>query len=86
MNFIGSLCLGDTVSSLQSPCFQLIPAWITRYPGVLSFALPKNSPYKVFLDIAVIKLRETGPWHLLRARYLLDTKIVCSFRITGHFE
>ena len=54
---------------------QIIPAWISRFPGVLSFALPKNSPYKPFLDYAVIKLRETGPWILLKSRYEEDIPI-----------
>ena len=49
--------------------FQVIPAWITRYPGVLSFALPKNSPYKPFMEHAMLRIRESGSWVLLKKRF-----------------
>jgi hypothetical protein len=32
-------------------------------------ALPKNSPYKTVMDNALIKMREIGPWQLLRSRF-----------------
>ena len=47
----------------------MVPAWITDYPNVLSMALPKNSPYKPFLESTLFKFQEQGPWQLLRGRY-----------------
>ena len=59
-------CLETVLQYTEHKC-KIVPAWISKSPGPLSFAVAKNSPYRLFLNNAIANVREKGTWLLLRS-------------------
>ncbi len=47
----------------------VVPAWTTNYPALLSYAVPKSSPYAPFMFHAFLELLENGSLTALKARW-----------------
>ncbi len=56
---------------------QLEPAWESNFPGLVSMAVPKNSPYKPFLWAATLDLHERGQKDFLVSRFAVKSPHDC---------
>jgi len=48
-------------------CKLSIP-WRTKYPNLLSFGVPKNSPYKELINFAMLRRIESGHLNLFNKK------------------
>ena len=52
----------ESITTFQEFRCRVIPAWITKYPGLLSMAFAKKSPYKRFFQYKLFELLEKGAY------------------------
>ncbi|TRY78277.1 hypothetical protein TCAL_08764, partial [Tigriopus californicus] len=59
----------ESINALNEYHCKTIPAWITDYPGLLSYALPKKSPYTKFMYYKILNLLERGKLAIFKKRW-----------------